>query len=392
MKYIHQTKTIRILLVLFAMLFSLASCNKGGNSALSPSVINPLFVSANVSKTSLQNGNLYYNNFLTSDGSYLYFQSADGKSLVKSDYNGDNSVVLCNQFPSYLNVVDNMVYFVEGSKSGKVYKVDINGQGQTLVIDSNVESLIVTADYMFFIDTKDGYPYYSLHDGSEIRLLLNKVTTKIQLVNDTLYFQLAEENNGVYSFPIENLEAVSTPTPAIGPISDVDAPSAAETSSAPVITDSIVDSSETASEEAAVPTATPVVTNVMTPYGILFKELRKSDIVFFSTNIKNDRFFYIDHTNNSYIMVSENKNEDFFLKKSLLSPFIISDEYLFYINPDDESRIYRISLKDSSDNKMVVNDRVAEFVVCGNSIYYRRESNLEIFRAAIGGGLSEKIT
>jgi hypothetical protein len=91
-------------------------------------------------------------------------------------------------------------------------------------------------------------------------------------------------------------------------------------------------------------------------------------------------------------MVSEDKDEDLFLKKSVSSPFIVSEEYLFYINTDDSSRIYRISLKDSSDNKMVVNDRVAEFVVCGNSIYYRRESNLEIFQAAIGGGLSRKIT
>lgn len=392
MRYNHQTKRITVFMILFITLFSLVSCEKNENNTLTPSVINPLFVSLNINKTSLQNGNLYFNSFLTSDGSYIYFQSADGKSLMKSDFNGENPVVLCNQFPSYLNVIDNMLYFIEGSKSGKVYKIDINGQGQTMVIDSNVESLIVTDDYMFFIDTKDGYPYYSLHDGSEIKLLLNKVTTKIQLVNDILYFQLAEENNGVYTFPIENLESISTPTPAMGLISDVDAPSASDSSAAPVTSDSLADSSEAVSEETAVPTVTPDDTNAMTPNGILFKETRSTDIVFSSTNIKNDRFFYIDHSNNSYIMVSENKDEDLFLKKSCTAPFIVSDEYLYYINSDDESRIYRVSLKDSSDNKMVVNDRVAEFVVCGNSIYYRRESNLEIFRASISGGLSEKIT
>ncbi len=393
LKFQNQLKKWAAFALLPLMLFSLASCIKNETANLTPSVINPLFVSSNLAKTSLQSGNLYYDNFLSSDGTSLYFQSVNGKSLVKSDYNGENTVVLSNQFPSCINVIDNMIYYVEGAKSGKVYKMDINGQGGTLVIDKNVESLIVTTDYMFFINTQDGFAYCALHDGSEITLLLNKPTTKLQLVNDKLYFQVAGEADGIYWFSLRNLKTISSPTPEQNLISDVDAPSAAASmlSSEDPSSDG-GQPSYADSEDGTSSIPTPEVTKVLPRSDILFKQLTKTDIEWSSTNIKNDRFYFIDKSNNSWIMISEGDSAGVFLKKSVDLPFIVSDEYLFYIDEKDEFRIYRVSLSNSSDVKMVVNDRVAEFVVCGNSIYYRREGNLDIFRTPIYGGLSKKIT
>ncbi len=381
MKIFRTVKFLVASWVLFSILFLIASCSNKVATTVTLSTINPLFSAADIQGTSLQSGNLYYNGFLSSDGKVLFYQSVDGKSLVKSDYDGKNQTVLSNRFPSFINIVDNVVYFIEGSASGKIYKIDADGKGETMVLDSNVKSLIVTSDYMFFIDTKDGFVYSALHDGSKKSLILDKISSQIQLIRNKIYIMLDEESKGIYIFPIANLKSASKSVSAI-----TDHSSGTADAEAPAISDG---GSAASSQDGSV---APTVTAQAPRNDVGFKELLNSKNEFNSININEDQFFYINDENNSFVIVNKDKKQSTFLKKSLFSSFILSDYYIYYINSNDESRLYRISITDPSDNEMIVNDRVFQFVVCGNSVYYRREGKLEIFRTSIEGGISDKIS
>ncbi|MHB1484793.1 MAG: DUF5050 domain-containing protein [Saccharofermentanales bacterium] len=338
--------SVHTLLAFILMMISLASCSDEPAKTLTNIPSKPLYDSFDIKDTSLQSGNFYYNGFLTTDGTWIYFQSDDGKSLVKSGFSGNYLRLVTRRFPSFINVIDNTVFFIEGSNSGKIYKVDTDGKGETLVVDSIAKSLIATQTYLFYIDTKDGFVYRTMHDGSKRLLLFDQVTAQIQSINNVLYFFPAGESNGFYKIPMDAVKTISTSPSVI---------------SSPESAVSLVDIGLTSGN---------------------YKSL----------NIQGDRFFYIDNTKNQSISVFDKKSHKNFLKAAIDSPFILSGKYIYYVNPDDESRLYRVSSDKPKDNKMIINDRVSQFVICGNSIYYRRENNLEIYRTPIEGGISYKIT
>lgn len=360
---------IIMLTLMFSML--LTSCLKAPEKTLTNIPAKPLYNKFDINETSLQSGNLYYNGFLTTDGTWIYFQSDDGTSLMKSSYSGDYPRLVSRHFPSFINVVGKTVFFIEGTNSGKIYKVDTDGKGETLVSDANAKYLIATQLYIFYIDTKDGYVYRTLHDGSKKTLLFNKVTAQIQSVDDVLYIFPANESTGIYKISMEAVKSFTTVALSPSPVSK-------STTAASV---------SGASSAASVP-GTSGTANT----SILLVDIGLSPDEYESVNIQDNHCFYIDKTNNQTISVFDNKRHEDFLKTSLQSPFIISDGYIYFINQGDESRLYRVSSVKPSDKEMIINDRVNQFVVCGNSIYYRRENNLEIYRTPVDGGISYKIT
>lgn len=329
-------KSISVLAV-FSLLFNSACAPAPtGNQSLSPT--DPLYQKFDITTTSIHNGNMNYTNFLSTDGSMIYFQSDDGTALVKSKYDGSGLVKLSGRFPSFINIVDTTVFFIEGTTTGKIYKVKTDGTGESLVVDTNAKSLIATPAYLYFIDTKDGFVYRTLHDGSGKIVIFSQISSQLRLVENTLYVQVSAASTGLYTLSVK----------------------------------------ETGD---AVPTITPVQ-----------KNLTKFNQEFHSLNISGSEFYFIDSLNHSYITLSKNGNPKVFLNAAQTSPFILSDQYIYYINTEDESRLYRVPVSNSSKQEMIINDRVSQFVVCGNSIYYRRESNLEIYRTPIVGGQSVKIT
>jgi len=348
-----------------------------------------LFESFDIGKTTIQSGNLLYNGFLTTDGSFIYYQSDDNKSLVKSDYNGHNPIILSARFPSFINVLDNNVFYIEGASSGKVYKVDTDGKSESLVVDKNVKFLIVNSEFLFYIDTNDGFVYSVLHDGSKKRLLFNLVSSSIQLENEILYIQVDGLSNTIYKIPIEKIKnfvnEISSKIADLDPSENSQNESSSDKSVISNGFESSVDSEITF--EPFANGISPIPEVLSDPI-----KISKSDINLKNINIEDNKFFFVDSSNNSFIAVSENSRVKTFLKKSILSPFIVSQEYLYYINTHDESRLYRVATKNSSNDEMIVNDRVNQFVVCGNSIYYKRENNMEIYRTSVDGGISSKIT
>lgn len=376
----------------------LVSCSKEPVKNLTNAPTDPLYNQFDIKDTSLQSGNLYYNGFLTTDGTWIYFQSDDGKSLVKSSFNGDSLKLISNHFPSFINVVEGIVFFIEGTNSGKIYKVDTDGKGETLVVDVNAKSLIATQLFLFYIDTNDGYVYRTLHDGSKKTLLFDHVTSSIQIVDDIIYFFTADESGGIYQISMEIVKTLSSTSTSISAvisssISSISSKTAVSALSAISTVSTSSSALSSANSSIAAETALSTVSAAKPPSASVSQSgigLKPGE--YESINIQNGRYFYIDNKKNQNISVFENNKHKLFLELPVQLPFILSGNYLYYINQGDESRLYRVSSENPDDNEMIVNDRVNQFVLCGSSIYYRRENNLEIYRASIAGGISYKIT
>jgi hypothetical protein len=304
-----------------------------------------LFMKNDVSITSIQSGNLLFGNFLTSDGTYIYYHSKDRSKLIRSDYDGQNKVVLSSKTPLFISVVDDTVFFLDDKMNGSIFKVSINGDGESLVLQTHAKSLVTTHQYIFYIGAEDGYVYRILHDGSERAVILERDTTQLTFYENRLYMQvLADSENqlpgGIYSSTIQNIELAV----ASGDKIDVH-----------------LDFFQT-----------------------------NSDIVYL--NVFNDELYFFESEKERILsLISENRKK-ILTEVAMARPFIISDHKLFYINKEDQNRLYRIDFYVNTKGYPIINDKVHDFVVCGNTIYYKRENSAVIYMVPIVGGVSAKVS
>jgi hypothetical protein len=336
---------IRLALSLFSLVIfaiTAASCDRKAE------VVNNLYPTPPICKdpqtelVTLLSGNLLYNSFLTTDGSSIFYQSKNQNELVKSDYDGGNPKVLSTKSPLFISVVNDVVFFLENESQGNIYKVDKEGKGESLVLDVTAAALISTPEYLFYIDTNDGFVYRILHDGSKKTLILDKPSSQILLYKSNLYIVVEDDNSGFYIFP----------------------------------------SNEINRDDYKKDTTLKNVT------------FNKIQTMFYGVNFSDNGVFYTKIVNEKNVIAiqKDKKRPRDILKKSVMMPFITSGKYLYYIDSNDNSRLYRMNTDEPSSTELVADDSVFSFVVCGNSIYYRRENSFDIFRVSIAGGVSSQIT
>lgn len=328
--------------VIIITAMTLASCNKKVEVVDNIYPTPPICKDVQSELGTLLSGNLLYNSFLTTDGSCIYFQSKNQNELVKSDYDGGNPKVLSTKSPLFINAINGVVFFLENESQGNIYKVDNDGKGESLVLDVSASALISTPKFLFYIDSSDGYIYRILHDGSKKTLILDKPSSQILLYEENLYAVVEDEISGFYMF-----------------------------SSTEIIKDDYDKDT--------------ILKNV---------SFNKVQTMFYGVNLSETKVFYTKIVNDKNIIAMHNdkKRTKDISKKSVMMPFITSGKYLYFIDSDDNSRLFRMNTDDPSIIEMVADDSVFSFVVCGNSIYYRRENSYEIYRVSIAGGVSSQIT
>ena len=285
-------------------------------------------------------GNMGYASFLTSDGESVYYVSKDGQSLVRSHFDGTDATILTSKVPSYLNRVGPQIFFIAGAESGPVYKIDTDGKGETMISDIPAKSLLVLDEKAFFIDVQDRLVYRILHDGSKKTVVFPAPASSIAYCKDTLYIQPEAPSTGIYSIPESMLAS-------IGPGDSVD-----------------------------------IEDLPYTDFGTRPTSL----------NIGDNLLYYSDSSFSAIFTRNEKGRVREIVDGNIQQPFIIEYDGLYFVDPSDSNRLYRLSLTEPDQRTLVVNDRVDRFVVIGNSIYYKRIGSFDIFRTSTGGGQSQKIT
>lgn len=116
-----------------------------------------------------------------------------------------------------------------------------------------------------------------------------------------------------------------------------------------------------------------------TKYEILFADVRPDEV------------FFTDISQSGIFRMKKEEKPKLFLKKEIKSPFIINSDFLYYIDNNDSNRLYRINTYSDDSPKLVVNDIVCKFAIIGNSVYYSRPTGFTLYRVPVTGGESQKI-
>jgi hypothetical protein len=111
-----------------------------------------------------------------------------------------------------------------------------------------------------------------------------------------------------------------------------------------------------------------------------------------SLNLNEGSMVFLDSAFTAIFYQTEKGRVRELIAESIRQPFIIEHDGLYFVDPMDNGRLYRLSLIDPDGRTLVVNDRVDRFVIIGNSVYYIRTGSFDIYRTSTDGGQSQKIT
>ncbi len=110
-------------------------------------------------------GNFTTGGMIAVDGDVIYYcDAANGDAL--SCLRDGKTEVLVQSGASYLNIVDEYIYFV-GRTDYRIYKMNKDGSGLSMVSDTAASNLIIIGNNMYFINWDDECKVYSMNiDGS----------------------------------------------------------------------------------------------------------------------------------------------------------------------------------------------------------------------------------
>ncbi|MHB1453615.1 MAG: DUF5050 domain-containing protein [Saccharofermentanales bacterium] len=338
-------QSYRMIRFLTAVIFSaaimavLGSCTPDTGNVPDTTPTSVLFDPA-ATDTAIPSGNMLYGSFLASDGKYIFFQSKEGKSLVRSNFDGSELMTLTARTPSFINCVNSQLFFIAGTDSGPIYKIDIDGKGETMISDEIARSIIASESDLYYISALDDQVYRMLHDGSRKTLIFPAKASGIMFSETTLYIQPVAPDRKIYRIPLAQLAAAAPDHP------------------------------------------------------IVLKDIQSESISFYpsSVNVENDVLWFSDELFTRTFFLNVKGQTKSLNNDKVNQPFIISSGFLYFVKTSDNNRLYRFDLDNSDNAQMVVNDVVDKFVIIGNSIYYKRTTGSDVYRTSIGGGQSQKIT
>ncbi len=338
----YKYRSIRFTAVsaLAVLAFSLLVSCHGSSDASPDASPTPVLFGPTDDLSSLLGGNLLYGSFLTSDGKSVFYQSKDGTCIVSSLFDGSGAATLTARVTSCIEYEGGQLFFIAGTGAGPIYKIDIDGQGETIVTDDPASSFLVLKSCLYYISAGDGQVYRILHDGSEKTLIFPGTAASILHSRETLAVLPASPEMKLYTITDDQLSFSSPDNPL--QLEDF--------------------------------------TSISTP------------VYPYSLNFSGDTLYYTDELFSRIYSAGTDGHSRLLFKREIGQPFIVSGGYLYYIDSKDSGRLYRTALESPSVTHLVVNDSVNDFVVVGNSIYYKRISGFDIFRTQVDGGQSRKIT
>jgi len=331
---------------IIAILLLSSSCFNESDYPSLPDNADPLFNHTDLGSLSIFSGNMHFGSFLTSDSGYIFFHSKDNTGLIRSDYKGDNPIVISDKLPGFISTAGDMVFFTDGVTGGNIYKVNNEGEGQSIASSGNSKYVISQFDYIYYINIYNKYSYRTKHDGSNPTEIIKYSTDEIIIINGNIYILVNDislsENSLIFEIDLDYIRNMKEPVsyPFAGGSDDI--------------------------------------------------KVYEMNYMIKHINASEHYIFYSKNGNIHKINKESQKISDTKIKSSF--PFIVSEDYIYFINEKDNFRVYRANIDRLSDKKIIVNDMVSDFVVCGNSIYYRRSKSNDIYRTPAHGGISSKIT
>ena len=158
----------------------------------------------NFNTVGIESANSSNKGYIASDGSFIYFWSGtsyeieDGK-FCKMKHDGTQFSILSDDMPCSINIIDGTIYFVSqkyrDDNYGPIYRMDKDGANKTLLIDKDCQDLIVTDEFIYFINKSNGDKIFRADkNGGNLQVVANGKCDNLQYDNKYLYYELEKYN------------------------------------------------------------------------------------------------------------------------------------------------------------------------------------------------------
>ena len=169
-------------LLLCLLLLLLPSCHiSGGDYEVSqePSESEePVTWNEEDEKLGFTGGNIASGGLMAGDGSgWVYYRSEqDGWKLYKARFDGSEKVLLSDDYPSEINVLDGWVYYTNYLDNFSIYRIRTDGRDRQKLVDGYCANLHVAQSGLYFDkrDEENGrHVYQGRLDGSDLEELVS---------------------------------------------------------------------------------------------------------------------------------------------------------------------------------------------------------------------------
>ena len=141
-------------------------------------------------------GNISNDGLVVQQGDYLYF--ARGRELNRRHIDGSDEALLCDDRPSYINVVGGWIYYRNGHDENKLYKIRTNGEDRTKLNDDNSWYINVVDDWIYYRNDRNGNIYKISTEGTGRERLNDDNCRYINVIDGRIYYRNGSDGNTVY--------------------------------------------------------------------------------------------------------------------------------------------------------------------------------------------------
>lgn len=123
-------------------------------------------------------------------GQYIYYIKADGdvSKVHRINTDGTDEAVLSDNIAGGLNVYGGSVYYINGSDSGKIYRIIPDAGSDDAMFDNrNVKELLVDESGIYFTGS-DGKLYKGSFEGGAAELIVDAAISNININGGFLYY------------------------------------------------------------------------------------------------------------------------------------------------------------------------------------------------------------
>jgi hypothetical protein len=293
----------------------------------------PAAETARMLQAAAQGGNLHYRNLVLAFEDRIIFNSVNGQLSLAAS-DGSLCAALLKTTGVYPAYDGSRLFYVEDSQSGALAKIGLDGTNQVRIGQAPLKYLISDGNWLYAIESDSGSAVRLKKDGSDRQVLSDGQPVALTLADGQLYISGAASPNGL------------------------------------IAVDLATDQKTTLLSE-------PVASlNVCGEW--LYFSLPSDNYQLYAWSLRQKKLTPISHL-------------------ALNKPFIVSDQYLYFIHVNEQNRLYRLPLAgarslDNVQPELMIDDLVDSFVVCGDWIYYQRPASTRIYGCSIETGEVRRIS
>jgi hypothetical protein len=138
-------------------------------------------------------GNLNSGGLIAKKGNWRYFRNqTDNGYLYKINNLSTEIKKVCDDMPSYINVIGNWIYYSNVSDNCNLYKIRTDGSERTRLNSDFVQGINIIDNWIYYVSY--GTIYKIRMDGSERTNIISDNISYINVVGDVIYYNTKYTN------------------------------------------------------------------------------------------------------------------------------------------------------------------------------------------------------